>query len=62
MLTFAMRCNLGVTLTELTKPQNVTVSKKVGNLKDDLNISKNQSFQMDETMYDDVVEKVATLD
>ena len=62
MLTFAMRCNLGVTLTELTKPQNVTVSKKVGNLKNDLNISKNQSFQMDETMYDDVVEKVATLD
>ena len=25
MLTFAMRCNLGVTLTELTKPKNVTV-------------------------------------
>jgi len=25
MLTFAMRCNLGVTLTELTKPKNVTL-------------------------------------
>ena len=25
MLTFSMRCNLGVVLTELTKLQNVTV-------------------------------------
>ena len=28
MLTFAMRCNLGVSLTELTKPRNVTVLTK----------------------------------
>ena len=39
MLTFAMRCNLGVTLTELTKPKNVTVAKKIGSITDDIDTS-----------------------
>jgi len=30
MLTFAMRCNLGVVLTELTKLNNVTVREQIG--------------------------------
>lgn len=55
MLTFAMRCNLGVTLTELTKPQNVTVLRKMSNVSGLGNIT-------DENVYDDVVERVATLD
>ena len=39
MLTFAMRCNLGVTLTELTKPKNVTVARKIGSVTDDIETS-----------------------
>ena len=62
MLTFAMRCNLGVTLTELTKPKNVTMPKKVWGQKEDFSNVDNSTMEIDENIYNDVVEKVATLD